>query len=94
MVLPKKGQKNIPIMIPQQEFVYGVPNRPSTPVKLVIGNCYGIQKEAEIKDKYMRETLRKQQQNGKKLQAHKTKAQLLREQIAQQEKSYRQKPNI
>jgi len=42
MVQQKKGQTNLPIMLPEEEFAYGVPNRPSTPVKLVMGNCYGL----------------------------------------------------
>lgn len=43
MVKNKKGGKVIPIMLPEEEFSYGVGNRPSTPVKLVIGNCYALE---------------------------------------------------
>lgn len=43
MVETKKGQKVIPIMLPEENFTYGVANRPSTPIKLVVGNCYGIE---------------------------------------------------
>ena len=43
MVNQKEGQKVIPIMLPDEEFSYGVGNRPSTPMKLVMGNCYAIE---------------------------------------------------
>jgi hypothetical protein len=43
MVTPKEGQKVIPIMLPTEEFTYGVGNRPSTPMKLVMGNCYALE---------------------------------------------------
>lgn len=43
VVKEKKGQKLMPIMLPEEEFTYGQSNRPSTPVKLVIGNCYALE---------------------------------------------------
>lgn len=45
MVQTKKGGKVIPIMLPEENFTYGVSNRPSTPIKLVVGNCYGLEQE-------------------------------------------------
>ena len=39
MVQKKEGKRVMPIMLPEEEFSYGVANRPSTPVKLVIGNA-------------------------------------------------------
>ena len=42
MIKSKKGEKVIPILLPEEEFSYGQANRPSTPVKLVIGNCYAL----------------------------------------------------
>lgn len=36
----KEGQKLYGVQIPNEEFVYGVPNRPSTPIKNVICNTY------------------------------------------------------
>jgi hypothetical protein len=43
MVQTKKGQTVIPIMLPEENFTYGSMNRPSTPMKLVMGNCYGLE---------------------------------------------------
>ena len=45
MVQQKKGQKLMPIMLPEEDFTYGQANRPSTPVKLVIGNCYALEQD-------------------------------------------------
>lgn len=45
MIQTKKGQKFVPISLPEEEFSYGLSNRPSTPVKLVIGNCYALEQE-------------------------------------------------
>ncbi len=36
----KEGQKFFDIRLPPEEFVYGVSNRPSTPIKNVICNNY------------------------------------------------------
>ena len=37
----KEGQKVYGVQIPDEDFTYGVPNRPSTPIKNVICNSYG-----------------------------------------------------
>ena len=44
----KEGQKYYGISIPNEQFTYGVPNRPSTPIKNVICNTYA-EDEAELK---------------------------------------------
>lgn len=61
----KFGSKYIPVMLPEEEFTYGDANRPSTPVKLVIGNCYALM--AEDKNKKLYETRTSQSVNSKKL---------------------------
>ncbi|CAD8083672.1 unnamed protein product [Paramecium primaurelia] len=48
----KKGTNIQAIELPEEEFRYGRKNRPSTPMKLVMGNSYGIQAESIILDKY------------------------------------------
>lgn len=53
MVDAKEGQRVIPIMLPTEDFSYGVPNRPSTPMKLVMGNCYALEAEAKNETKYL-----------------------------------------
>ena len=55
MVHQKKGQKMMPIMLPEEDFTYGQANRPSTPVKLVIGNCYAIEQDNRNATMYQRE---------------------------------------
>ena len=54
MVKQKKGEKFMPIMIPEEDFTYGQPNRPSTPVKLVIGNCYALEQDNKNETMYQR----------------------------------------
>lgn len=81
MVEVREGQKVIPIMLPDEEYSYGVPNRPSTPMKLVMGNCYALEAELHNDQDYMQET-QKMCTKGGKLQAKKTKSQALREQQA------------
>jgi len=44
----KEGQKYYGVSIPNEEFTYGVSNRPSTPIKEVICNVYAEQ-ELEAK---------------------------------------------
>lgn len=39
----RKGKNALPLYIPEEEFRYGRVNRPSTPIHLVVGNCYGIE---------------------------------------------------
>ena len=41
----KEGQKFYGVQIPNEEFTYGVPNRPSTPIKNVICNTYAKDEE-------------------------------------------------
>lgn len=41
----KEGQKFFDIRLPPEDFVYGIPNKPSTPIKNVVCNTYA--KEAE-----------------------------------------------
>jgi hypothetical protein len=48
----KEGSKLIPVYLPEEQFTYGEPNRPSTPVKLVIGNCYALMAEDQNRDMY------------------------------------------
>jgi len=38
--------------IPEEEFRYGKPNRPSTPMRLVIGNCYGLESQLNLEEEY------------------------------------------
>lgn len=52
-------------MLPEEDFTYGDVNRPSTPVKLVIGNCYAL--IAEEKNKELYETRMSKSMNPKKL---------------------------
>ena len=66
----KKGEKVMPIMLPEEEFTYGVSNRPSTPVKLVIGNCYAIEQDNRNATMYQKEAA-KQPKN--KTVAHKVR---------------------
>ena len=68
MVQTKKGQKVVPIMLPEEEFTYGLENRPSTPVKLVIGHCYALEQENKNATMYQTEAV-KQPKN--KTVAHK-----------------------
>ncbi|CAK57927.1 unnamed protein product (macronuclear) [Paramecium tetraurelia] len=48
----KKGTNIQAIELPEEEFRYGRKNRPSTPMKLVMGNSYCIEAESTILDKY------------------------------------------
>lgn len=93
MVEAKEGQRVIPIMLPEEEFTYGVGNRPSTPMKLVMGNCYALDAESHKEANYNTQVVQGEAQKGKKVQAKKTKSQALREQQAEKEKQYRNKPN-
>ena len=94
MVEAKEGQKVIPIMLPAEEFSYGVPNRPSTPMKLVVGNCYALEAESNNEVGYNTQTMKSEAQKSRKVQAKTTKSQALREQQADKEKQFRDKPNI
>lgn len=79
MVETREGQKVIPIMLPSEDFTYGVPNRPSTPMKLVMGNCYALEAEKKNQDDYARETQKIESNASKRVSAKKTKSQALRE---------------
>ena len=41
----KEGQKFYGVQIPNEDFTYGVSNRPSTPIKNVICNTYAKEDE-------------------------------------------------
>ena len=58
-VRKKYGSKNIPLMLPEESHVYGEANRPSTPVKLVVGNCYGLIQEDKNRTMYETRSLQK-----------------------------------
>jgi len=47
-----KGKTALPLYIPEESFRYGKPNRPSTPVKLVIGNAYGLEYASRLNEEY------------------------------------------
>lgn len=78
MVDAKEGQRVIPIMLPTEDFSYGVPNRPSTPMKLVMGNCYALEAEAKNETKYLGDTQKVEAKTGSKISAKTTKSQALR----------------
>ena len=59
----KKGSKNIKIILPPDDFVYGLPNRPPTPIKGVINNEYGNKAEVIIKNEYRKFIKNKSQKN-------------------------------
>ena len=59
----KKGSKNIKIILPPDDFVYGLPNRPPTPIKGVINNEYGNRAEVIIKNEYRKFIKNKSQKN-------------------------------
>ena len=48
----KQGSKDRKIILPPEDFVYGMPNRPPTPIKEVINNDYGNRAEAIIRNEY------------------------------------------
>ena len=48
----KHGTKEKKIILPPQDFTYGKPNRPPTPIKEIINNDYGNRAEALITNEY------------------------------------------
>ena len=50
----KHGSITKKIILPPEDFVYGKPNRPPTPIKEVINNDYGNRAEATIRNEYKR----------------------------------------
>ena len=46
------GQKFKKYELPEEDFTYGLPNRPSTPIKDVINNAYGNRAEDLIRREY------------------------------------------
>ena len=48
----KVGSKDRKIILPPDDFTYGMPNRPPTPIKEVINNEYGNRAEAIIRNEY------------------------------------------
>lgn len=59
----KEGSKDRKIILPPDDFVYGMPNRPPTPIKDVINNQYGNKAEAIIKNEYRKFIRNRSQQN-------------------------------
>jgi len=51
-IKPYKGKMELDLCIPDSDFYYGVPNRPSTPVKKVINNDYGNESEKIMVNNY------------------------------------------
>jgi len=47
-----QGKTEIPLFIPEIDHRYGKTNRPSTPVKLVLGNCFGLEAQRIIENEY------------------------------------------
>lgn len=47
----KEGQKYFDIKLPPEDFVFGIPNRPSTPIKNVICNTYAKDAEEAQKER-------------------------------------------
>jgi len=39
---PKSGQKALKVVLPEENFIYGNPNKPSTPINAVLSNEYGM----------------------------------------------------
>ena len=48
------GHKGKKIYLPDENFTYGLPNRPSTPIKDVLSNAYGNREENIIRKEYGR----------------------------------------
>lgn len=55
-VKQKQGSKLIPVYLPEEDFTYGEANRPSTPMKLVVGNCYALMAEDRNRETYQSRT--------------------------------------
>jgi len=51
-IIPKAGTKVIPIVLPEEEFRFGICNRPSTPMNNVMSNNYGNNAAAVSEDIY------------------------------------------
>ena len=49
---PIEGKLNREIKLPPDDFAYGIQNRPSTPIKLVVNNDFGNKAEFLIKKEY------------------------------------------
>ena len=48
----RQGGRERKIILPHEDFVYGLPNRPATPIKDVINNAYGNRAEDIIRHEY------------------------------------------
>ena len=68
----------MPILLPEEDFEYGVVNRPSTPVKLVIGNCFAIEEANRKEAMYLSQTQKMKSTQGKKLDSFKVRFYLFR----------------
>jgi hypothetical protein len=72
-------RKNSSMVMPEDGFRYGIENRPSTPMKLVMGNCYGLAAEARQEATYQAISDSK---TGPAFSPKRTRAQELRSQKA------------
>jgi hypothetical protein len=52
LLKPKEGKKGVELTIPDQDFCYGKPTKPPTPIKQVVGNFYGENAESSSIKKY------------------------------------------
>lgn len=48
----QRGRKGVIMELPNEDFTYGMPTKPTTPIKSVICNYYGETAEAEIQRRY------------------------------------------
>ena len=49
-----KGRKGIELAIPESDFAYGLPGKPSTPIKDIICNYYGDNAALQTIKRYQR----------------------------------------
>jgi len=61
--------------LPSEEFAFGKPNRPSTPINGIISNFYGDSAVNEIEEKYQMQYEIKKQSKGQNTMVKHTKAQ-------------------
>ena len=47
-----KGKRGVELTIPEADFAYGMPGKPSTPIKEVICNYYGGSAASETMKRY------------------------------------------
>ena len=61
----KHGTKEKKVILPPEDFAYGKPNRPPTPIKEIINNDYGNRAEALITNEYKKFMKQKSHANFK-----------------------------